>query len=237
MRQITGALDTLNHNVDYARSLVRGNRFAGDMSWLRPGSAPVVLVHGFLGTRGTMLPLTRRFQGDGRAVFSYSHGPFQLRSLRASAETLLTQLHALSEELHGDRVDVVGFSMGGLMVLQALQFMQGHRYIRRLALLGVPLLGTWTGLAGVAAFGLVSPSVWQVLPNSRFLAQLRDGPIPPSTRVRQIYASDDALCPVAPRLEGVASDDYLVLPGGHSSLVVAQPFYAKVREFLDGADG
>jgi esterase/lipase len=54
------------------------------MSWVQPGTRPVLLVHGFLGTRGTMQPLTRRFQADGRVVFSYHHGTFQLGSLRSS---------------------------------------------------------------------------------------------------------------------------------------------------------
>jgi hypothetical protein len=31
------------------------------------------------------------------------------------------------------------------------------------------------------------------------------------------------------------SRDFIVLPGGHSSLVVARPFYARVRDFFDEA--
>ena len=52
---IQHAAETISHGFGYARHLLRGNRVAGDMSWVEPGSRPVVLVHGFLGTRGTML--------------------------------------------------------------------------------------------------------------------------------------------------------------------------------------
>ncbi len=232
------ALRTLNHGLAYARYLAKGNRFTGDMSWIRPGSPPVILTHGFLGTRGTMLPLTKRFQSDGRVVFSYHHGKFQLQSLRASAQDLVAHLRELRDTLGVDRFDLVGFSMGGLTALHAIKFLQAGEYVRRLALLGTPTAGTWFGLAGVATVGAFSSSVWQVLPPSPFLADLRDAPMPEGVRVRQIHAAEDALCPLPPPIRGVNVDrDYIILPGGHSSLVVTKPFYAKLREFFDEDEG
>lgn len=223
--------------MSYARHLARGNNFPGDMSWTKPGSLPVVLAHGFMGTRGTMIPLTQRFQTDGRVVFSYHHGTFQLRSLRASAQQLVEHLDRLERELGVRQVDLVGFSMGGLIALHAVKFLQAHRWIRRLALLGSPTSGTWTGLAGVGTVGLVSPSVWQVLPTSGFLRDLRDSPMPEGVRVRQISAAQDAFCPLPDLLKGVDKErDYLVIPGGHSSLVISPGFYDKLREFFDAPE-
>ena len=229
---VGGAVESLGHSVGYARHLVLGNRVAGGLSVTEPGLPPVVLSHGFLGTRGTMLPLGRRFQSDGRAVFSYRHGRFQLKSLRASADELIRQLRDLEARTGVRGFDVVGFSMGGLIALHALKFMQGQRWIRRLALLGTPTQGTWMGLAGVATMGLVSPSVWQCLPGSGFLRDLREAPVPPGVRIRQIYGREDAFCPVAPRLAGVDANDYCILPGGHSSLVMASQSYACLQEFF-----
>jgi triacylglycerol lipase len=229
---IEGALETVTHGLGYARELLRGNRVAGDFSWVRSGSRPIVLVHGFLGTRGTMMPLARRFQSDGQAVFTYHHGTFQLGSLTASAETLARHITSITDSLEVDQVDIVGFSMGGLVALHALKFTPAGRAIRRMVMLGAPLRGTWLSLAGVATVGLVSPSVWQVLPQSRFLRDLLDTPAPAGVRLRQIHAAHDAFCPDPGRIPGVAPEDYFVLPGGHSSLVIAQPFYAKTREFL-----
>ena len=235
--RLSRAIKSVNHTLAYARHLARGNYFAGDMSWTKPGTPPVLLAHGFMGTRGTMVPLTQRFQADGRVVFSYHHGTFQLRSLRRSAQEMVDHLETLERELGVREVDVVGFSMGGLVSLHALKFMQAHRWIRRLVLLGTPISGTWAGLAGVGTVGMVSPSVWQVLPTSSFLTDLRSAPMPPNVRVRQISASEDALCPMPEVLQGVDRErDYVVLPGGHSSCVVAQPFYAKMREFFDAPE-
>jgi pimeloyl-ACP methyl ester carboxylesterase len=231
------AARTVNHGLAYARNLVRGNRFTGDMSWIRPGSPPVILCHGFLGTRGTMLPMTKRFQTDGRVVFSYHYGKFQLKSLRASAQNLVDHLRTLEDTLGLRQFDMVGFSMGGLVALHAIKFLAADRYIRRLALMGAPTDGTWIGLAGVVTVGLVSQSVWQVLPMSSFLRDIRDAPMPDHIKVRQIHAAEDSLCPLPRPLPGVdPSADFLVLPGGHSSLVVSKPFYARVREFFDAAE-
>ena len=233
-KRLEVAARTINHGLAYARNLIRGNYFSGDMSWIRPGSPPVILCHGFLGTRGTMLPMAKRFQADGSVVFSYHHGTFQLQSLRASAHGLVDQLQTLERSLGLRQFDMVGFSMGGLVALHAIKFLQAGRWIRKLALLGTPLDGTWAGLAGVATVGLVSPSVWQVLPLSQFLRDIRDAPLPPHLQVRQLHATDDALCPLPRPMAGLDPvRDYVVLPGGHSSLVVARPFYAKIREFFD----
>ncbi len=235
--RLRGALRKVQHSAAYARHLMRGNSVAGDVSWTQPGAVPVILNHGFLGTRGTMQPLTRRFQRDGRVVFSYSHGPFNLRSIESSAEELVRHMERLETSLGVSQFDLVGFSMGGLAALQALKFMQARRHIRRLVLLGVPTDGTWMGLAGVATLGAISSSVWQVLPGSRLLRDLSQAPMPAGVRVRQIHADADTFCPLPQPVAGVdPREDFVVLPGGHSSLVVSQPFYAKILDFFEQPD-
>jgi pimeloyl-ACP methyl ester carboxylesterase len=193
----------------------------------------VVLVHGFLGTRGTMLPMTRRLRADGRVVFTWEHGTFQLASLRRTAQDLVAHLRSLCEELGVERVDIVGFSMGGLVAVHAVKFLAGHKYVRRIVTMGTPFAGTWVGLAGVATIGGLSPSVWQVLPGSRFLSELASAPLPEGVEVRQVHAAGDAFCPSPGPTTGVRPGDYLVLPGGHSSLVIADNFYRAAHEFLD----
>ncbi|KIG14157.1 putative secreted lipase [Enhygromyxa salina] len=234
--RVRRAVSIVTDDFEYGRHLVRGNKVSTDMSWTRPELPPVVLVHGFMGTRGTMLPLTRRFQADGRVVFSYAYGTFNLASIRRSAENLTTHLRTICEELEVDRVDLVGYSMGGLISLHSIKFLQGHRYVRNLVMMGSPLRGTWAGLAGVATVGAFSPSVWQVLPGSPFLEDLLAAPAPATVRMRQIHAASDALCPPPGPIEGVAPRDYIMLAGGHSSLVVAEHFYVACRDFLDAAE-
>jgi len=73
-----------------------------------------------------------------------------------------------------------------------------------------------------------------VLPGSPFLEDLLTAPVPAGVRLRQIHAASDAFCPPPGPIEGVAPRDYVMLAGGHSSLVVAEPFYLACREFFDG---
>ncbi len=235
-RRVRDAVDTVAHSYDYTRHLVRGNRIRGDLSRPRPGLPPVVLVHGFLGTRGTMLPLTRRLQAGGRVVFSYGYGTFNLASIRSTAEHLVRDLRKIVEELDVPEVDMVGFSQGGLISLHALKFLQAHLMVRRMVTLGSPVDGTWVAMSGVATLGAVSPAVWQLLPGSRFIEELNAAPLPPTVKMRQIHAASDAFVPTTAPMVGVDPKDYVVLPGGHSSLVVAPHFYEAIREFLDAPD-
>ena len=234
---VDDARTTVRHGVHYLRHLAPGNRVRGDLGWVREGAPPVVLAHGFLGTRGTMQPLAQRLRGDGRAVFTYAFGTFNLASVRLSAQHLAEHLERICEDLDVPRVDLVGYSMGGLISLHAIKFLQAHHRVRRVVTLGTPFGGTWMGAVGVGVFGALSPSVWQVLPGSSFLQELGDAPLPPGIRMRQIHANSDAFCPAPGPQKGVSPRDYLILPGGHSSLVVTRRFYEATLEFLESPDG
>lgn len=226
-------LRRVNDSVSYIRHLAYGNRFVGDMSWIRTGLPPVVLCHGFLGTRGTMRPLARRFLSDGRIVFTYHHGMFQTQSLRDSAQGLADKLARLRHTLGVEQFDVVGFSMGGVAALHAVKLLGAHEHIRRLVLLGAPVRGIWTATLAIAAMGMTSSSVWQLLPSSSFIQELHSHPMPEGLEVRQIQARDDLICLRTRKIEGVRDENYCVLPGGHASLVVARHIYENIREFLD----
>jgi hypothetical protein len=54
--------------------------------------------------------------------------------------------------------------------------------------------------------------------------------------MRQVHATVDFFCPPPGPINGVPPRDYVLLPGGHSSLVVAPHVYEAVREFLEAGD-
>ena len=93
-------------------------------------------------------------------------------------------------------------------------------------MLGTPARGTWAALFGVATLGLWSSSSWQLLPNSEFLSELHQGPLPNQVEFTTIAAERDWLCPPeATQLEGAHA---ITVPLGHSSLVVSEVVYRKV---------
>src|SRR5688572_31872625 len=97
-------------------------------------------------------------------------------------------------------------------------------------MMGTPVRRTCSALAGVMTLGLLSTSSWQLLPRSRFLDELAQGPIPPGVEVSTIAAARDWVVPLATtRVQGANA---MTVPLGHSSLVVSDEVYRRVVNTL-----
>ena len=81
--------------------------------------------------------------------------------------------------------------MGGLIGLYYIKKLGGHARVRRLVMMGTPVQG-YLGRARRASprSGLWSTSSWQLLPRSRFLDELSQGPLPPE--VEHLHAGRGA---------------------------------------------
>jgi triacylglycerol esterase/lipase EstA (alpha/beta hydrolase family) len=215
------------HALAYLRHLARGNRirrrFFDTLSAEHP---PVLLIHGFLGTRGSMYPLERRLNADGVCVFSFNLGLLNTRDIRHSAFLIHRKIEAILAQAPVGKIDIVGHSMGGLIGLYYAKKLGGHDKVRKLVMMGTPLAGTWSALLGVATVGLVSASSWQILPRSAFLHELMTGPLPPGVEYYTIAAQRDWVCP--PSSTHLPGATRLTVPLGHSSLVVSDEVYRHV---------
>jgi hypothetical protein len=101
---------------------------------------------------------------------------------------------------------------------------------RKLIMMGTSMHGTWFALAGVATLGVWSTSSWQLLPRSRFLDELSQGPMPPNVEVHTIAAARDWVVPLSTtRMPGANA---MTVPLGHSSLVVSEEVYRRVVNAL-----
>ncbi|MCS6912077.1 MAG: alpha/beta fold hydrolase [Myxococcales bacterium] len=216
------------HTVSYIRHLARGNHIPRKQFFdhVTDRHPPVLLIHGFLGTRGSMFMVEQRLIQDGFCVISFNLGVLNVRDIRASAFLIHRKIQSVLEQTGVRRIDIVGHSMGGLIGLYYVKRLGGHRRVRRLVMLGSPVHGTWSALLGVATMGLVSTSSWQLLPGSSFLRELHQGPLPDDVEYFTIAAERDWLCPpTATRLEGAHA---MTVQLGHSSLVVSEEVYRKV---------
>ncbi|MEZ4365130.1 MAG: alpha/beta fold hydrolase [Kofleriaceae bacterium] len=176
--------------LSYLRHLARGNRIRRQASFEggTVDAPPVLLIHGFLGTRGSMYLLERRLVEDGFVVVSFNIGALNSRDIRRSAFMIHRKIERILAHTPAQKIDIVGHSMGGLIGLYLVKKLGGHARVRRLVMMGTPVRGTWVALAGIATLGLWSTSSWQLLPRSRFLdelAQARCPPAPRSTRWRR----------------------------------------------------
>ena len=217
-----------SHTVSYLRHLVRGNEIKYKR-WSEPLAdhhPPVLLIHGFLGTRGSMYVIEQRLIADGFNVISFNLGMLNVRDIRSSALLIHRKVLAVLEQTKQPRIDIIGHSMGGLIGLYYIKRLGGRQHVRRLIQLGTPNHGTWVALLGVATLGLLSSSSWQLLPGSPFLSDLHRGPLPQEVEFYSIGAERDWVCPPdATHLEGAHT---ITVPLGHSSLVMSEEVYRKV---------
>ncbi len=227
-QDVGGAADGLS----YLRHLVRGNRLPRRDAFRdsTPTSPPVLLIHGFLGTRGSMYLLERRLVDDGFVVVSFNIGTLNVRDIRASAFMIHRKIERILAQTPSQKIDIIGHSMGGLIGLYYVKKLGGHARVRKLIMMGTPVRGTWMALAGVVTLGLWSTSSWQLLPRSRFLDELAQGPMPPGVEIHTIAAARDWTVPLATtRLAGANA---MTVPLGHSSLVVSEEVYRRVVQTL-----
>lgn len=233
-REISGGVADSGHAAVYLRQLLRGNRAKRVLRSLRrqrtddsPGKAttatpapaqpPVLIIHGYLATRGSLHLLETHLTDRGLIVMSYPLGPLNVGDIRDSAGLIARKVESIVAQTGIARVDIVGHSMGGLVGLDYLKRLGGRHRVRRLIMLGTPTHGTWSALLGLvtAPLGLAS---LQLLPGSPFLRELAERPLPPGAQVVSIGAIRDWLAPLSSTvLDGVR---HIALPTGHSGLLV-----------------
>jgi len=221
------------HGLSYLRHLARGNRIRhrrATSDRFTEAQRPVLLLHGFLGTRGSMFPLEKKLTDDGFTVFSFNLGTLNSRDIRRSAFLIHRKIESILAQTAVKKLDIIGHSMGGLIGLYYVKKLGGQNRVSRLVMMGTPLTGTWAALMGVATLGLWSTSSWQLLPRSRFLDELGQGSIPAETKVFSIAAARDWVCPPAcTRARGVTP---VTVPMGHSSLVMSDEVYRRILSML-----
>ena len=223
-----GVVDSADSAI-YLRQLLRGNRAKRVLRSITrrdapkaapptPGQPPVLIIHGYLATRGSLHLLEKHLTMRGLIVMSYPlGGPINVGDIRDSAGLIARKVESIVAQTGIARVDIVGHSMGGLVGLDYLKRLGGRHRVRRLVMLGTPAQGTWSALLGLvtAPLGLAS---LQLLPGSPFLRELAERPLPEGADVVSIGAVRDWLAPLSSTvLDGVR---HIALPTGHSGLLV-----------------
>jgi pimeloyl-ACP methyl ester carboxylesterase len=235
-REIAGSVADSGHSAVYLRQLMRGNRAPHAQATPTTAEAarpPVLLIHGYLATRGSLHLLERHLADRGHIVISYPLGfPVNLGDIRDSAGLIARKVESIVAQTGVTEIDVVGHSLGGLVGLYYLKRLGGRHRVRRLIMLGTPAQGTWSALLGLVTAPLGRASL-QLLPGSPFLRELGEMPLPKGADVVSIGAMRDWMAPLSTTvLDGVR---HIALPTGHSGLLVDAEVAKVVADLL--ADG
>jgi pimeloyl-ACP methyl ester carboxylesterase len=195
-----------------------------------PGSrTPVVLVHGYGGSRAGWLPLGARLARAGFVhVHATTYNPFTT-DLPGIARALVADCSAALDLAGADRVHVVGHSLGGVVLRYAARHLGLARRIGTAVTVASPHGGT-----PVARLGR-GPVAAALRPGSPVLTDLRRGASADGVRWVAYYSDADLVVgPGSGRLDEPAlhAQNVLVPDVGHLGILRAPLFLDSVTALL-----
>ena len=105
---------------------------------------PVLLIHGIDDTREVMQPLGRYLEGRGWRTFAFDMVPSNGQvGFEALARQVQRQVAEVRARTGASKVDIVGFSLGGMVARVYLQELGGVSEVERLVTISSPHHGSW----------------------------------------------------------------------------------------------
>jgi pimeloyl-ACP methyl ester carboxylesterase len=158
---------------------------------LPPGPAertPVLFVHGLYHNHTAFYLYLRWFRKWGWQHVKAINLPGKFRSIHDFGGMLSEEIDEVLKETGSNQVDLVGHSMGGLVIRSYLANNPGTTRVRRVVTLGSPHAGSKLAVLGVGK------AVKEMIPGSPFLEELnRELQMPESGRFYAIYTIVDNL--------------------------------------------
>jgi triacylglycerol lipase len=201
---------------------------------------PVLLLPGFMASRRGLIVLERRLRRDGYCVFSLNLGgllgTFNTRSIEESALLVREKVERLYRRYHLGPLAIIGHSKGGLIGRYYIKRLGGHERACALITMGTPHHGTPSAYLGAAVTGLFAPSIWQLMPMSRFIRKLKQGPFPEHVHFASLYSKSDSVVPFpVGMIEDQGRDNLVNIPIDgvqHHEFLTKKKVYDAIRQQL-----
>ena len=168
---------------------------------------PVLVVPGYAGTAGSVDPLRRQLEADGRVAVVVPPLGDGTGDLDATAAHVREVADQAMQDTGASSVDVVGYSAGGVVARLFVRDHGGADITRRVITIGSPHHGSDVAAQVLAATGSCPTACRQMRPDSALLRALNDGDeTPPGPTYVSIWAVDDRVStpPETARLSGAA---------------------------------
>ncbi len=201
---------------------------------------PVLLLYGFMSTRQSFEILEHRLRRDQFCVWSINLGGwkelFNTNAIDALAEKVREKVERLYVRYpQMGPLSIVGHSKGGLIGTYYVKRLGGEQRVRNVVTLGTPFNGSPSAYFGVAAYGLISRSIWQLTPRSPFIRRLKLGTFPREVQLTSVYSRADRVNPPpscvlelnAPNLRNVELPEVV-----HREFLTNRAVYQEVRRAL-----
>lgn len=105
---------------------------------------PILLIHGIDDTHAAMAPLARHLEQRGWRTFSFDMVPNDgAVGFEVLAQQVRREVAAVRARTGAAKVDLVGFSLGGMVARVYLQDLGGAAEVERLVTLASPHEGSW----------------------------------------------------------------------------------------------
>ncbi|MFH1811257.1 MAG: hypothetical protein ABIJ09_21135 [Pseudomonadota bacterium] len=181
----------------------------------------VVLVHGYLANRSSLLPLAAYLRWAGfKQILMYDY------ATGVGIEQAAIQLKSyLKRHVRGGRIDLVCHSLGGLVARVYLQQLGGERRVYRCVTLGTPHRGTYNAYWTWSRVGA------ELRPDSPLLGRLNAEDRAPSTvRTLSVIAGSDNM--VIPRVFAGHDQEVCFKDLGHISMLFSPRVFRLVGQHL-----
>jgi triacylglycerol esterase/lipase EstA (alpha/beta hydrolase family) len=169
------------------------------------GERPLILCHGYMANRSSLLWLGRRLKRAGRRNVIIPNFRPASATVEEFAESLSHIVAGALEKTGAGQVDLIGHSMGGLVIRYYVERMGGAPFVHTAVTLGTPHRGTKT-----AALGLFKTAD-QFHPNARFIQEMQVSAPASGVKMVSVWSEFDNI---------VLPPENALLPEPHTNIMV-----------------
>jgi triacylglycerol lipase len=188
-----------------------------------PTVRPVLLVHGFGGTKSSWTAVARSLSARGLTVGAITYPPFGT-SVERLADRLVAEVERILSETGSDKVHLVGHSLGGVVIAQAIAGGRLTGQVDTVVTLGSPFGGSpW---ANLLPFGAI---VRELREGSPLLRRLALAPVPDGVRWLAFTAALDMIVPGLRSVPPHAEVETITVDGvGHLGMLLSRQVVGRI---------
>jgi len=192
-----------------------------------PTTRPVLLVHGLGGTKSSWSLLAQALSARGLTVEAVTYTPIGT-SVEQLADRLVVEVHRMLSQTATDKVHLVGHSLGGVVIAQAIAGGRLNGLVDTVVTLGSPFGGTpW---ANLLPFGAIVRALRE---DSPVLRRLACAPVPDGVRWLAVTAALDMIVPGLRSVPAHTQAETVTVGGvGHNGMLLSREVVGRIVDAL-----